>query len=195
MLEKLYKNLPKFFDKRSGTLLEIILKAISEVFENFKEDYLKIIANCSAITSSGFWLDFWGFLYGIRRFTKESDFTYRIRILTAITHGSLTRKAILEITKLHSKMPPILIEHNGTILNNYDYSDYQYDFNNFVMTLFYDPQFVSRLNKAFFIGNSYISYDTYLFRSEERYSTVQVKNIIDSLKMAGIKLIHNTKVR
>lgn len=194
-LDKLNNYLPKIYKKKEDTdrLLYIVLYCISRFFdEDMEDDFSKIIACASLITAEGFWLDFWGYFFHIKRFVKEEDIDYKRRILLSIKLGSVSRNAIIQHVSQFSRTEPILEEHNGEVLNNQDYSSYSVSdlYKKFTMTITYYPFYISQSSKLFFIGTSYIGYDSYLTVSEKRYSYQQIKAIIDNLKAAGIKLIH-----
>ncbi len=190
-MEKILKNLPRKYKRGTIQIFSIVLQAISNKIDDFDNNYLSLIASCSIITAEGFWLNFWGYFYKINRFLGENDTSYRRRILNYVKHGTVNRESIIETAKIHSNIEPILTEHHGQITVNYDYLDYDYDYSNFLMTLTYNPVFISKSDKVFFVGSSYIGHNTYLVGMETRYSFYLVKNILNNLKAAGVKLIHN----
>lgn len=190
MTEKFYKNLPSIYTRKSGVLYAIIY-AIASLFDDFETDYKAALSSAGVITAEGFWLDFWGYLLNMKRFANEYDDDYRFRLLTFIRLGIVTRAALIATARPFSKTEPILTEHNGTILQNDNYTAYTYDFKNHLMTLTYTPQFTATSGaKTFFIGKSYIGYNTYLTKVTSRYSVAQLKEILNNIKMAGVKLIH-----
>ncbi len=191
-MEKILKNLPRKYKSGLIQIFSIVLQAISNKMDGFEDDYLKVIASCSIITAEDFWLDFWGFFYKIRRFLSETDVIYRERILTYIRYGMINHQSIVKTAKLYSSIEPTLIEHHGEIVIDYDYLTYNYDFSNFLMTLKYNPSFISNeLNKTFFVEHSFIGYNSFIVETQQRYPLKTVKNIINNSKTAGVKLIHD----
>ena len=191
MLDKMYKNLPHIYKRKPNQFLNIILSAISKIFNDFEQDYSKIIASCSIITAEGFWLDFWGFLFKIKRFIDENDNNYRKRILLFVKYGATTKFALLNNISFYYGSEIELVENNGEVIQNYDYLDYNYNFDSCIIVLKYTPEFVSNVEKTFFVNKSYIGSNSYLLRSEYRYTAYQIRDIIGDLKVAGVKLVHD----
>lgn len=191
MLQRLFDSLPHIYKRKYANFLTIVLTAISIPLNNFEEDYAKIIGSCSIITAEGFWLDFWGFLFGIKRFIGENDFNYRKRLLIFVKYGANTVAAIYKTLKFYYGDAISLEENFNGITKNNDYSTYDYNFDSCIVILQYSPQFVSSLEKTFFVNKSYIGSNSYIIAIDHRYSQYQVKDIIGNLKVAGVKFVHD----
>lgn len=194
LLHRFTQNLTRLFKRNTSEILRVVLYALSQLLFETEEEYDKVIAECSVLTASGFWLDFWGFLLSVNRFTfeGETDEVYRRRIFVFLRQGVATREALINAVASFSMMAPELVEHNGTIIKDSNYSTYTASYDQHVMTLTFVPMFSGSVGGAFYTGVSYYGATTYLTRRQAFHvvSLTQIYAVIDKLKTAGVKLIH-----
>ena len=194
VLHRFTQNLTRVFNRHTSEILRVVLLTLSKLLCETEDEYDKIIAECSVLTASGFWLDFWGFLLSVNRFTfeGETDEVYRRRIFIFLRQGVATREALLNAVASFSLTAPELIEHNGTIIKDDDYSFYTANYDSHVMTLTFVPMFSGSVGGVFYAGVSYYGATTYLTRRRAFHivSLTQIYAVIDKLKTAGVKLIH-----
>lgn len=194
VLHQFTKNLTRSFYRHTSEILRVVLYALSKLMMESEDQYDKIVAECSALTASGFWLDFWGYLLSVTRFTfeGETDEVYRRRIFVLLRQGVSTREALINAVANFSLRTPELIEHNGTIVKNMDYADYEANFDRHVMTLIFVPMFSGFGTSTFYTNISYLGYNTYLTRRRAFHvvALTQIYAVVEKLKTAGVKLIH-----
>jgi hypothetical protein len=174
-----------------------IIGAVARFFEVFETDSTEFELSLNPATAKGFWLDFWGFFFNETRFYAEDDAPYRQRIRSGIIYGKNSEEAIIEAIRPLVATTPQIIEPRGKILQNVDYSTYdydaQYDGQAFIIILKYRPPTAE--GKAWFIGKNYLGYDTYAFDSTGGKTTSiqqqRIKDIVDRTKLAGVKVVHD----
>ena len=189
---RLLKELPKNYKKSANQLLFALITAIADALKLFDDEFKLALIHANILTAQGFWLNYWGFYFGIDRFPGESDTSYRRRIVVVIKYGSNNRDAILGIAKSFSLIEPVLTEYTGEILFNADYSALDLTSHiytdAFIMRLEYRP--ASKTEQTSYIDEAYIDHDIYLAgESSNQYVLTEIEGMIKAHKTAGIKLI------
>lgn len=194
MLNKLLNNLPGLYKNyKSGSLLFVILWVLSKTLDDLDAQYNELVKECGVLTARGFWLDFWGFLLSIKRFTAfdETDEDYRKRIFVFLRSNVATREVIRDVIIDFSRFEPVIIEHNGQIIKNIDYNNYELNYDRNIITIEFAPRFTGFTNNVFYIGFSFYGHDTYLRRRSGFYerSIDQIFELLNRVKTAGVKII------
>jgi hypothetical protein len=190
--DRIFWYLTRVFKKSVGSLLYIVIFAIGDLLQAFDTDFRQALLEASPITADGIWLDFWGFMFKLRRFHNEPDSTFRERMLGILGNGASTSQAILSAIRPYSTIEPTITEYSGGVAVNRSYDAYSYDTdytkNAFIMQIQYRLE--DRSDLEFYIDKSYITYSTGVVNTTVANMAANViEQIVSDIKLAGVKVV------
>lgn len=186
----------RFMRTRLHGLMPLLLHAIGSVFNVFDADFERAMKELSIHTAGGFWLDFWGYLLGVDRNSgAESDALYRERILNVALESKSPNQVLIDLVRVYSQREPELVEGNGTVTVNRDYSDYDYDTtyteNAHLLAVHYNT---GGNPKIAYYMRGFFTYSHFPGQGEDtlsRFKQLQLEQEVARVKIAGIKVVFN----
>lgn len=166
--------------KESYDASSSLIKGITGVLDTLEADTRDIIIEGCITTARGVWLDEWGKWVGTTRYSSENDERYRERIITKLTNSASTKEAL----KINSRNYYNSMEN---ALWTYDKEDWTIVENWVYINLLSQR---GKLSQDFvFPDADFYNWCTIQITSPENI-TPEYKELIDSIKAAGIKVYY-----
>lgn len=105
------------------SLLWAIFKPLAYVLQNAKNDVDSAVQQLDFLTSSGEFLDYWGTIFGIARYSGEPDYEYSIRLLWETIKPRLNNIAIENLLERGIRYQTDVIDFSQKILVGDGYPD------------------------------------------------------------------------
>lgn len=172
-----------------------VIWSLQNILSILDEDTADAIAQINLKTASGWWLDFWGSYFGIPRMEDEFDLIYRNRIMdTALEHQSPNR-SILDIVQTYTLKQAEILEGNGGVVLDMEYSDFYYPDNYSAWAFQISVNFhITGYEKFAYYGLGYFGWSFISAPGPEQTSALRlegIRNAIAQVKIAGVKVAIN----
>jgi hypothetical protein len=180
LLTQYYPRTPYNFDVPPNPYLigplKSILQTVEARFNTLLADITSLQAQVSVQTATGVYLDNHGILYGTPRLAGEPDSAYRARILETIDAGKLTLGAIqtavdnylLSITS-DAGVAPTADVYDLRSNPEKCAADAEEGYTVQILDFIVEIDIVLSYTDAWFVGYSYLDYQTYLYQAGTSY--------------------------
>jgi len=182
--------------KRVKTDLTLALyTAYSSILSEADSELSNIIEQVCLFTSSGFWVDFWGERFDLKRLPKEEDASFISRIQQAVYASSNTVQDIQSRLVPYVASTPTITEYKGDAAINIAYESLNfgelYD-RSHMLEISFEPVLMEDNKYIYVSATSYVGVNSFVASSgKASYSLEVVQEIVNKVKMAGVKPVYN----